>query len=173
MINIIIKKISDEKITKWDIVKGGFLFTPIIIQILMVYGVLTFVQEFAFFIYTFITSLNYDSINQSRYLMAESYGIGKFDPEKKCILPDKQKGGNINAMNNNGENIKGESSRGTGNHDHSGSDRGKQPDDPSKIDKGKQPEGSSKKNKGKEPGANSNSESDKKGKTSKSFKKGI
>ena len=41
MVNIAIKKLRDEKLTIWDFWKITLLFTPIIIQILMAYGIFT------------------------------------------------------------------------------------------------------------------------------------
>jgi hypothetical protein len=174
MLNIAIKRISEDKITKWDIIKFAFLLMPIIIQSLLVHGYLPFDLNSIILIFSSMNSIEANSEKPdiktfihnflSRFMktpMLLTDGgpeIDKYDVEAKCISP---KTNNIDAMNNNsGGNSEANSSSGNGNYDNSGSDKGKQPEDNSGSGKGKEPEGSSKKDKGKQPAVSSDSESD-------------
>jgi hypothetical protein len=165
MLNITIKYISGEKITKWDIIKSAFLFIPIVIQSLMVSGYLTF--DINILIPLFLSIISNDTnletsgiktffnklfsrFNKNRmFMIGESEEVSKYNPEDKCILPSEDKVGNIHAMNYNND----------GNSESSGGDKGKQPEGNSGSGKGKEPMGISDKVKGKQPAISSDTES--------------
>jgi hypothetical protein len=147
MVNIAIKKLSGEKLIKWDILKFVLLFTPIIIQTLMAYGVFTSLIQFLTSLVAFSSYLyndfDYHSLKESIKTWIKDFfkkmpkilifgdEIGEFDRNKKCKLPEKSKTKNIDAMNTNSggfpnAELSSGSGNGGGNDDNWGNDKGKE-----------------------------------------------
>jgi hypothetical protein len=122
ILNIVIKRVSGENINKWDIAKGGFLITPLIIQIIIAYGFLT---SFGF-LTLLNTLISFIDLRIHELMTGELYKVGEFKLEDHYISPNKEKSGNIHTMDNNGENSNAESSSGGGNSGNSGSNQATQ-----------------------------------------------
>lgn len=166
MVNIGIKKLRGEKLTIWDSWKIIFLFTPIIIQILMAYGIFTSLSNILTLLIAFFSQLYNDfgsnlfkewikhcfALNKSLQMLGDE--VDHPNPNKNCI--EKPKAYNTNAMNNNSDGSSNAvSSNGNNNGDGSGNnsinDQGNEPESSSKRDKGK----------GKESAASSDSDTPK------------
>src|SRR5271163_896777 len=100
----------------------------------MVIGVLTFATKFIILFFSgnidygsVITAINTDLkklLFNKMLISGGSNELGGFDPNKNCIMPAKNKAGNILAMNNgSGENSEAGST--SGNEDNNGNDKGK------------------------------------------------
>ena len=110
MVNIAIKKLRSEKLTIWDFWKIILLFTPIIIQIFMTYGLFTSLINI---LMTLVASLSHwcnefysnnlkDWIKRfvpSKIPQMMGDDPGNTNPNKNCI--EKPKADNMNARRNN------------------------------------------------------------------------